>query len=658
MELRIEDQPGAMPVSPYLFGNFVECGFGRQTAGMWAEKMYNRAFKPVSPYKDITWHWLGLDSDRYNAAAPFWHSGYEEMDWEQIAPSGNTGWSEGTESFKGLESKWVWNETEGARQGLRQRGIHIRSGEACDFSMQCGFFSDFAIRNVPPLAGIASSADMVFEKRRVSVRFLAESDPGSVLAGFEFDVEPVQKRYDAVLDLGAFEGRVIIEIVFTFKGSLMLSWCSLMPRDSEGGWRRDVVALLKEVAVPVIRFPGGCYASFFDWRDWVAPRERRKVLQSHFWGGIDENDTGVDEFLDLCARTGTEPQMCINMMSSEPYEAAALVEYCNGGDETPMGRVRRGNGIRRDVRVKFWEMDNEASRKWSPIQYAEQVVRFSRAMREVDPGIFVMMEFYSFGLENLAPMLAVAGREIDAVIHRSIAPTFLRAVNESLDPYNQANGTSIVFVNTEWLAETKWHEPFDDVEVPFDFNMGSYGRGDYAKSLNNRQIRWFYALNAATALLDFVQLGRGIHLANFNNCVNTWGQNIIEASKEHAWLSPAGKVFELFRAAKGAVPVGKSDEPAGLDAGGAPLVRAQALREAGSGDLLVYVVNKSSNRERLTLEGLIPQDARNASLRRFSAASPLARIDGISEEIDSFNPRCGIDIPPYSLAMLRIPKGD
>ena len=651
MHLKIQPEPGTRPVSPFLFGNFVECGFGRQTAGMWAEKAYNRAFKPVSPYKDITWHWLGLDADLYDAKAPFWHSGYEEFDWEPIAPNGDRGWSEGTESHKGLESKWVWNETEGRLQGLRQRGIHLRAGEVCDFSLFCGFFADFAIRTVPPLAGVVSSADMVYESRRISVRFLEEADPDHVLASFDFDIAPVQMRFDAVLDLGGFDGRVILEIGFVYKGSLVLSWCSLMPRDNVRGWRRDVVDLLRRVRVPVIRFPGGCYASFFDWRDWVAPRERRTVLQSHFWGGLDENDAGIDEFLDLCAEIGSEPQVCINMMSSEPYEAASLVEYCNGDDDTPMGRVRRGNGVVRRTRVTFWEMDNEASRKWAPLQYAEETVLFARAMREVDPSIYVMMEFYSFGLENLAPMLAVAGRDIQAVIHRSIDPAFLRKAKGILDEYNAQQGTDVALVNTEWLPEVRWHEPFADQGIPHDFSMGSYGRRDPAKTLNNRQIRWFYALDAAATLLDFIRPESGIFLANFNNCVNTWGQNVIEASKERAWLSPAGKVFELFGSVASGTPCGSSEDPEGRDAVGGPLLRTQAVVCAGTGDILVLALNRTSHPSSLTLEGVA---ASSGEMRLLWADSPLDRTEDLHEVRRQVRLDDAVALPPYSLSLLRI----
>ncbi len=131
----------------------------------------------------------------------------------------------------------------------------------------------------------------------------------------------------------------------------------------------------------------------------------------------------------------------------------------------------------------------------------------------------------------------------------------------------------------------------------------------------------------------------------------------IEASKERAWLSPAGKVFEMFKAAKGAVPLGRSDEPSGRDAGGAPLVRAQALVEKGSDDLLVYVVNKSSVLEHLTLGGLIPSGTGSASFRRISAASPIARVEELREESGDFDPWSVIDVPPYSLTLLRVPSG-
>ena len=70
------------PVDRQIFGSFIESGFGRQVTGMWSEMIHNRAFRKPVPYSVSTYAWLGIDADHYDDRAPFWHSGYEEHDWE------------------------------------------------------------------------------------------------------------------------------------------------------------------------------------------------------------------------------------------------------------------------------------------------------------------------------------------------------------------------------------------------------------------------------------------------------------------------------------------------------------------------------------------------------------------------------------------------
>ncbi len=551
MKIIVNESENKVKVSPYILGNFVECGFGRQTNGMWAEKIFNRSFQQIPPYKDITWHWLSLNREQYNENAPFWHSGYEEYNWEVIKNYEKaTEYTVGTESHKGFSSFMVINDKEGEKQGLKQKRIYINRNEKCKFEIFAGFLTDYAMKLIPPLEGVTSAAEVKYESRELKIELLSEDGGKKIFKGI-CELKPVQSHFTMEIDPGEFSGFATLCLSFKFAGTLLLSWCSLMPLDSVNGWRKDVVEKLKEVGVPVLRFPGGCYTTFFNWREWAVPRNERKALPSFFWGGLDENDTGIDEFLDLCEATGAQPQICINMMTSNAFEAAQLVEYCNGSDDSSMGKLREFIGIKRNMKVKIWEMDNEAARKWSPMQYAEKVVEFAVKMREVDPDIFIMMEYYTFGVENLKPMLQIAGKHIDAVIHRNTDKELIGFSNSILSEYNKVNNTSVVFVNTEWLSEVRWPVPFNDGDVPHDFNMGSYGRGDYKKSLSYRQISWFYALNAAGIISDFVNFKDDIYLANFNNCVNTWGQNIIEASKEDAWLSLCGEVFKLFADVKG-----------------------------------------------------------------------------------------------------------
>ena len=236
------------------------------------------------------------------------------------------------------------------------------------------------------------------------------------------------------------------------------------------------------------------------------------------------------------------------MMTSTPFKAAEFIEYLNGDDNTPMGRFRKENEVTRNRKVRFIELDNEAEIKWTALQYAEQVVNFTNAMKAVDPEIKTMMMIYSFdnGAGYLEQMLKIAGKHIDYIIDRSSSPESVNRTLKILRTFNNENGTSIKLTNTEWRAGGNSPEPFEDPDVPQRFGWRPQLQDSYKKVLSYRQIHWFYALNGAAKLLDYLSFGGEYYLANFNNCVNTWGQNVIEASKEGAWLSPMGEVFRFF----------------------------------------------------------------------------------------------------------------
>ncbi|MGI5846646.1 MAG: hypothetical protein ACOX5T_01275 [Candidatus Cryptobacteroides sp.] len=538
-------------ISPYVFGNFVEAGFGRQVSGMWSEMIYNRSFELPSDIiefgdMEATVDWWMFPKEMYNSNAPFWHSGYEECDWEVTDPELMTlSRIIGAESYKGFGSLQMTKPND-KRAGIRQKGIYLEAGRTYDFRLLAGIRQSYPklTKSLPGFTPLETEEiQMPFE-----MILREEADPGHILFQKSFPMIASQFTVTCqVPDLG-FTGRAIIELSYEWKGNMCLSCCSLMPSDNIHGWRKDVVRLLKEMKVPVIRYPGGCYASFYNWRQYVGPQDLRPTSYSYYWGGFDDNDASIDEFLLLCDEVGCEPQICVNMMSSTPFKAAEFVEYLNGPDDSPMGRFRQENGVKRTRKVRLFEMDNEAGRKWSPLQYARYVVEFGKAMKAVDPDIELMLMTYSFSNSSyyIDQQLEIAGEYVDYVISRNGDPRSVSRILGIVRAYNEKNGTHIKLVNTEWLSPRASPEPFDDPEIPQFHTWRPETINNYKGALSFRQIRWFYALNGASRLMDYMSYGGEYYLANFNNCVNTWGQNVIESAKEGAWLSPMGEVFKFF----------------------------------------------------------------------------------------------------------------
>jgi alpha-L-arabinofuranosidase len=147
------------------------------------------------------------------------------------------------------------------------------------------------------------------------------------------------------------------------------------------GIRNDVVAALKEIQVPVLRWPGGCFADIYQWKDGVGPRDMRSPILNNFWGGESEdNSFGTHEFLDLCSMLGSEPYLAINVGSGTVQNAKDWIEYVTSDKESEMTRWRKQNGREDPWKVKFWGIGNESwgcGGNMDPEHYTELFKQFS-----------------------------------------------------------------------------------------------------------------------------------------------------------------------------------------------------------------------------------------------------------------------------------------
>ena len=605
-QLHIAEEWTDIPAGAGIFGNFIESGFGRQVPGMWSEMLYNRAFREIPPYKRATWEWLGIDESRYNPEAPFWHSGYEENDWTVIGQPALERTC-GTYTYKGSTSlllKNDWKDRNRACQdtgsgadantgaaasspeektcGLMQKGIHLQAGKNYQFHLLAGRIDS------QTSAGLDGFGDSVRneEKKTVNVQI------GTYAAALPVATDVQRLNWSFTANRTE---TVEIRMTFSFPGTLVLACASLMPSDSLQGWRSDVVEQLRRVHPSVVRFPGGCFTSFYNWENSIGDRDTREPQPSFYWGGLEENDVGLDEFMALSDLVGFAPQICFNMMTSTPFRARQMVEYLNADENTGMGRLRMLNGHRAPYGVKLFEMDNEPGRKWSGREYARQCVFFAQEMRLASPGIQFLMACYSYPPEELPELLDIAGGVIDYVIYRDGRPEFVRRILPVLREYNRKHGTSIRLADTEWLPDCTSPEPYPDPEIPTDFRWCGVITNDYRKIFSTQQRSWNYALNGAHRLLDYIGYGGEFALANFNNMCNTWGQNVIEATKDVCYLSCMGKVFAFFA---------NHFEPCTAAAvqSADPLVFALAVKAAGKeGPVRIFLVNHASEDKKVLL---------------------------------------------------------
>jgi len=147
---------------------------------------------------------------------------------------------------------------------------------------------------------------------------------------------------------------------------------------NDKGIREDLLKALKKINPPVIRWPGGCFADSYHWKDGIGPRKDRP-RRVNLWGE-EPNEFGTHEFLYLCKKVKAEPYICLNVGSGSPEEAFSWVEYCNYGGDSYYTRIRAKNGHPKPFRVKYWGIGNETwgcGGCFKPREYGAEYRRFA-----------------------------------------------------------------------------------------------------------------------------------------------------------------------------------------------------------------------------------------------------------------------------------------
>jgi alpha-N-arabinofuranosidase len=193
-------------------------------------------------------------------------------------------------------------------------------------------------------------------------------DPGKEWTEASFTLRPT-----------ATDANAALVIAFAGSGRVWVDQVSLMSKAARraSGFRPDLLRAIRDLHPPMIRWPGGCFASIYRWKDGIGPRHERV------------------SFIRLCRRVGAEPLIVVNSGSWDDItkpeylqDALDWLEYCNGAPDSKWGAVRARNGHREPYNVRYWEIDNETWRLGVET-YAEVVKRFAPAMRDKDPGVIL-----------------------------------------------------------------------------------------------------------------------------------------------------------------------------------------------------------------------------------------------------------------------------
>jgi alpha-N-arabinofuranosidase len=373
--------------------------------------------------------------------------------------------------------------------------------------------------------------------------------------GLRWQTVPLTFRARGTTDNGR------IEIVPRGAGGVRIAAVSLMPADNLRGWRRDTVARLRELGATVYRWPGGNFVSGYDWRDGIGDRDRRPARKNPAWNGIESNDVGLHEFLDLCGLIDAEPYVAVNTGTGSPGDAADLVGYANDSIEKPMGRLRSDNGHPLPFGIRLWAVGNEMYGPWQighmPVdRYVTRHREFADAMWAVDDTI----ELVGVGAvgEWTRTMLAEGAHHMnfisehdywrdrsDVIAHVAQAREGIRRIADAHRAYRREitvlEGSRVRVVLDEW---NYWYGPYE---------YGELGTQYFLKD----------GLGIAAGLHELFRNSDLFAMANYAQAVNVIGA--IKTTADAAETEATGLVLSLYRHHFGTLPVAVCDPPDPLD---------------------------------------------------------------------------------------------
>jgi alpha-N-arabinofuranosidase len=627
-EVRVQVDAAAVgaPISPYVYGQFIEhlgrCIYG----GLWAEMLEDRKFYYAVTGEAPAWEMFRPGNRSWDGAGvPYellMRSPWMVLGRKDAVTMVHDG------AFVGEHSPRVDLPGGGQSAGLQQERLGLQDGR------------EYVGRIV--LAGDASAGPV-----EVSLAWGGGGTDRETLTitdvGAGFATHPLRFRSRGTTDNGR------IEIVSRGTGAFSVGAVSLMPADNVWGWRTDTLARLKELASPVYRWPGGNFVSGYDWKDGVGDRDRRPPRKNPAWKGVEANDVGLHEFVDLCRLIGAEPYVAVNTGKGGPESAAELVEYANGAATTPMGRRRTENGSSRPFGVKLWAVGNEMYGDWQighmPLErYVEKHRKVVDAMRAVDP--------------TIQPVAVGAVGEWSRTMLAN-APSHMAYISEHLYWQDKPDVPAHVAQSVEGIRRVaEAHRAYrreipalrgKDIRIALDEWNYWYGPNEYGEL----GTRYFLqdGLGIAAGLHELFRNSDIYFMANYAQTVNVIGA--IKTTATAAEMETTGLALALYRHRFGTLPVKVAGAPAPLD-----------VAAAWTGDrsaLTVAVVNPTAEVRRVTVD-LSAAEIRGVARRfvltgadRWSHNAP-GRARGVTVAETSLSGGGGtLEAPPLSVVLHVLP---
>jgi alpha-L-arabinofuranosidase len=407
-------------------------------------------------------------------------------------------------------------------------------------------------------------------------------------------------------------------------------------RSGTGEWhlREDVIQALRHIQVPNIRWPGGCFADYYFWKDGIGPRDQRPTIVNNLWGGVTEdNSFGTHEFMEFVARLDTEPIIVGNVGSGTVREMAQWWEYMNHPGTSPMADLRRQNGRQDPWNVRYWGVGNESwgcGGNMTPEHYANEYKRFAT---------------YLHGYGNVRPFRIAAGAAGDGY---RWTETLMREAGHLMDgldihhytilgDWQTRKGHATEYGEAEWfeLMRRGWateelvtrHASIMDRYDPEKrvwLIMGEWGTWHEQEEGSTpgflyQQNTIRDAMIAAQSLNIFNAHADRVKMANIAQTVNVL-QAMILTRGDQMILTPTYHVFDFYKVHQDAVLLPMSFDSGSYEFGGEsiPAVTASASRDA-QGRIHITLANLDPNRARTIQAAVRGQNVSRVSGRILTA---------------------------------------
>lgn len=344
------------------------------------------------------------------------------------------------------------------------------------------------------------------------------------------------------------------------------------------GMRIDIIEALKKIKIPTLRWPGGCFADEYHWKDGIGPKEDRVEIVNTHWGGVVEtNHFGTHEFFRLCELLETEPYICGNLGSGTVQEMSEWIEYINFDGKSPMADLRRKNGREKPWNLKYFGIGNEnwgCGGRMRAEYYADEVNRYNLYARNYGDNILYRIAAGPRGdnYKWTEVLMRDAGMHIDAIaLHyytRIGDPVITVEMPDGNRRYlrdeSRTRFSATDFNEKEWYGIMKSALYMDEILYKNEMIMDKYDPDKRVAMIVDEWGTWFNcepgtnpgflyqqntlrdAVSAGTSLNIFNNHSERVHMANIAQTINVL-QAMILTEGERMILTPTYHVFDMYK---------------------------------------------------------------------------------------------------------------